>query len=150
MPTATPSSAKPRKPRESEYVLGTDSVESERLGLQHRLWSATAHDLWERANVQPGQTVLDLGCGPGHATLDLAQIVGSKGHVIGIDESASFLKQLADQAQARRLRNISRVLGDVQNLASTLSSERESIDLAYARWVFCFLSKPEEVVKGLA
>jgi SAM-dependent methyltransferase len=145
----TSAKKKPNEKRD-EYVLGTDAAETERLGLQHRLWSASAHALWEQAGIQPGLTVLDLGCGPGHATLDLAQIVGPKGHVIGVDESATFLKQLADQATARRLTNISRVLGDVQDLPAALPGEVATVDVAYARWVFCFLKKPEDVVKGLA
>jgi len=135
---------------ESEYVLGTGVDESTRLGLQHRLWSASTHNLWERAGVQPGQTVMDLGCGPGHAALDLAQIVGPTGRVIAIDESAAFLKQLHDQAVSRRYHNIERVLGDVQDLLAVLNDDAGLIDVAYARWVFCFLPRPQEVVKGLA
>lgn len=134
----------------SEYVLGTGSEETNRLGLQHRLWSACTHALWERAGVQPGMTVLDLGCGPGHASLDLAQIVGPAGRVIAIDESASFLKQLHDQAVARKAHWIERVLGDVQDLAGVLHDDAGLIDVAYARWVFCFLAHPERVVEGLS
>ena len=140
----TPSIHEPGKP----YVLGTGSDETFRLGLQHRLWSATAHALWEKAGVQPGSTVIDIGCGPGHATMDLAQIVGPTGRVIAVDESAAFLKQLHDGEVARRLNNVERVLGDVQELGECLEGN-ESIDVAYARWVFCFVSDPEAVITGI-
>ncbi len=133
-----------------EYVLGTDATESIRLGLQHRLWSSAAHLLWEHAGVQPGKVVLDLGCGPGHAALDLAQIVGPKGRIIGVDESPGFLKQLHELTKARQISNVDRVLGDVQQIDSVLQHERGSVDFAYARWVFCFLKDPEAVVSGLA
>lgn len=136
--------------KSSEYVLGTGSDEYARLGLQHRLWSAAAHNLWERARVQPGLTVLDLGCGPGHAALDLSQIVGATGRVIAVDESAAFLKQLHDQAVARKAHNIERFLGDVQDLRAVLPEEVGQIDIAYARWVLCFLDRPESVIEGLA
>ncbi|MCC6677390.1 MAG: methyltransferase domain-containing protein [Phycisphaerales bacterium] len=135
--------------KSAEYVLGTDTDESVRLGLQHRLWSAAAHEIWETAGLQPGMTALDLGCGPGYATLDMAQIVGPRGRVIGVDESATFLKQLNDQAKARRLENVDRVLGDVQKLEEAMPRSDASIDLAYARWVFCFLPHPEYVIRGL-
>lgn len=148
MPVATPHP--PRKPADAEYILGTHADESVRLGLQHRLWCATAHALWEKAALRPGLTVLDLGCGPGHATLDIAQIVGPSGRVVGIDESAAFLKQLNDQAQARRIANIERVLGDVQDLAAALPNHQGAFDMAYARWVLCFIPNPEDVVAGLA
>lgn len=146
MPTPTPST---RRRAADEYVLGTDGDEAFRLGLQHRMWSAAAHTLWERAKIQPGSVVLDLGCGPGHATVDLAQIVGSTGHVTGIDESASFLKQLNEEAMSRRLTNVERVLGDVQDLDNVMPGHDGAVDAAYARWVFCFLSQPEAVVKGV-
>lgn len=135
--------------KSAEYVLGTDTDESVRLGLQHRLWSAAAHEIWETAGLQPGVTVLDIGCGPGYATLDMAQIVGPSGRVIGVDESATFLKQLNDQAKARRLENVDRVLGDVQKLDEVMPKSEKTIDFAYARWVFCFLPHPEYVIRGL-
>ncbi len=147
---STAPAAKSSREQDAEYVLGTGSDESVRLGLQHRLWSASTHLLWERAGVQPGMTVLDLGCGPGHATMDLAQIVGPTGRVIGIDESAAFLKQLNDQAVSRRYKHVDRILGDVQDLENALPGHDASIDVAYARWVFCFLADPEAVIRGLA
>jgi len=146
MPTSTP--VQPAHP-ENDYVLGTGTDESVRLGLQHRLWSAATHDLWEKAAIQPGQTVMDLGCGPGHATLDLAQIVGPSGRVVAIDESAAFLKQLHDAAVHRKALHIERVLGDVQDLSEVMAGEDDTVDVAYARWVFCFLERPEDVIKGL-
>lgn len=152
MPTASAPrpSVQPSTPSDSQsYVLGTGSDESARLGLQHRLWSATTHALWERAGIQPGQTVMDIGCGPGHATVDLAQIVGPRGRVIAIDESAGFLKQLRDHAESRRLANIDRILGDVQALDECIEKGEDSVDVAYARWVLCFVSQPEAVIVGL-
>jgi SAM-dependent methyltransferase len=133
-----------------EYVLGTGNDESARLALQHRLWSAHTHRVWERAGVRPGLAVLDAGCGPGHATMDLAQIVGPQGRVVGLDESPAFLKELGDEAKARRFANVHRVLGDVQHLAHALPGERATFDLAYLRWVLCFVPRPEDVIAGLA
>ncbi len=149
MTTSAPNHVRPSEPGQ-DYVLGTGSDESARLGLQHRLWSASTHLLWEKAGVQPGQTVLDLGCGPGYGSLDLAQIVGPTGRVIAVDESATFLKQLHDNAISRKQLHIERVLGDVQDILSVLPGEEGAVDVAYARWVFCFLERPEDVVRGLA
>ena len=57
-----------------EYVLGTNDEELMRLGFQHRVWGEQAFALWERAGFAPGQTIVDVGCGPGFATLDLARL----------------------------------------------------------------------------
>jgi ubiquinone/menaquinone biosynthesis C-methylase UbiE len=150
MMTSTTTTRPSIRTSDPEYVLGTGMDEASRLGLQHRLWSSAAHLLWERAGVQPGMTVIDLGCGPGHAAVDLAQIVGPTGRVIAVDESAPFLKQLSDEAHARKLHNVERVLGDIQTLEAILPRSAHMIDAAYARWVFCFLSKPEDAIAGLA
>jgi ubiquinone/menaquinone biosynthesis C-methylase UbiE len=147
-PTRTPPA--PRPSGKEEYILGTGDLESDRLGLQHRLWAASAHNLWERAGLVPGMSVLDVGCGPGHATMDLAEIVGSRGRVVAVDESPLFLKHLHDKAQGRRLTNIERVLGDAQQLAQLLPEHTGSFDLAYARWVLCFVPNPDAAIAGVA
>src|SRR5262249_36990227 len=131
-----------------EYILGTDEQELLRLGLQHRLWSAAAHEAWERAQLQPGMTALDIGCGPGFALMDIAEIVGPTGKVIGIDESPIFLKHLHDRAASQRVHNIERILADAQTLES-LDLPPASIDFAYARWVLCFVKDPEAIVRGV-
>src|SRR2546428_12890176 len=79
---------------ERDYVLGTHDDEVARLGLQHRVWRPRALDAWRRAGFTAGQTLLDLGCGPGHATIDLAEIAGPTGRVIAIDRSKRFLDTL--------------------------------------------------------
>src|SRR5258708_21651917 len=61
---------------ERDYVLGTHDDEVARLGLQHRVWRARALDAWRRPGFTVGQTLLDIGCGPGLASADLAEIVG--------------------------------------------------------------------------
>src|SRR5262245_17883632 len=100
---------------DSEYVLGTDAVEIERLGLQHRVWRPYVLDAWRRAGIGPGHTVLDLGCGPGHASLDLAMEVGPTGHVIAIDQSRRFLDHLDGRARAAGLSNIRIVESDLND-----------------------------------
>ena len=57
---------------ERDYVLGTHDAEVERLGLQHRVWRERARDAWARAGIAAGQTVIDVGAGPGYAAIDLA------------------------------------------------------------------------------
>ena len=84
-----------------EYVLGTYDEEIERLGLQHRVWRAHMTDCWKRAGLSVGQKVLDVGAGPGYATLDLAQIVGPLGRVAALELSRSGLLQAVKKDWAR-------------------------------------------------
>ncbi len=59
-----------------DYVLGTHEKELARLGLQHRVWRPVVLDCWQKAGITVGKRVLDVGAGPGYATVDLAEIVG--------------------------------------------------------------------------
>ena len=131
---------------ENEYVLGTDDAELVRLGLQHRLWSAQAFACWERAGVTPGHTVLDVGAGPGFASLDLAQIVTASGRVIAVDESERFLRYLAQRAASLGIAHIETRVGDVHSL----DIRAQSVDVAYARWLLCFTARPEDVIARVA
>ena len=134
---------------EEPYLLGTDPEEGRRLETQHRLWSREAHDLWDRAGFGPGDRLLDLGCGPGFAAVELAQRVGASGHVLTIDESPRFIETLVREAGRCGLSHLAARVERVE----ALRLEPGSLDGAFARWLFCFLPDPapviERVVSGL-
>lgn len=68
-------------------------VEPERLSTYSKIfqWRPEMAPLLEPAGLQPGQTVLDYGCGPGGLALELARRVGPAGHVHGVDLNAEFI-----------------------------------------------------------
>lgn len=131
---------------ERDYVLGTGDPEITRLGLQHAVWRERALGAWRRAGVQRGKTVMDLGCGPGWATLDLAEIVGPAGKVIAVDRSHRFLAALERAAAARGFTNIEIVESDV----SDLRLPPDSVDVVWCRWLLIFTPDPEGVVARVA
>ena len=129
-----------------DYLLGTRDEELERLGFQHRVWAEEAFASWRRAGFGYGSTVVDVGCGPGFASIDLSHLVGPQGRVIAVDSSEKFLAHLSATARAQGLDNVETLCTDVQ----LLSLPTASLDGAYARWILCFLSDPEAVVKAIA
>lgn len=133
-------------PEEGEYVLGTDRLEIERLRFQHVAWIQEAYGLWERAGVCAGQTVVDLGCGPGFTSFELARLVGPEGKVFARDESARFLEFLRAEAERHGIRNVEPSLGPVEEL----DLPPESVDVAYARWLLCWLDDPGAAVERIA
>jgi ubiquinone/menaquinone biosynthesis C-methylase UbiE len=58
---------------------------------------------WLRAHVEPGMTVLDVGCGEGHHSLALARLVDASGRVVAVDLRADALDELARRAARARL-----------------------------------------------
>jgi ubiquinone/menaquinone biosynthesis C-methylase UbiE len=131
------------------YVLGTDDLEYRRLAFQHSVWVRAGHDLWEHSGLRAGQRVLDLGCGPGFTTLELARLVGPTGHVVASDKSARFLALLAAECARLAIPWVEPREGPVE----ALELEPASFDCAYARWLFCWLPDPgaalERVARGL-
>jgi SAM-dependent methyltransferase len=129
-----------------DYVLGTHDEEITRLGLQHAVWRPRALDAWRRAGFTTGQTLLDVGCGPGYAALDLADIVGLSGRIIALDRSRRFLDHLATSQAARRL-------GVIESVELDLDTDElpaTTADGAWVRWVFAFLQRPRNLLARIA
>lgn len=49
--------------------------------------------------IQEGNTVIDMGCGPGYFTIDMAKMVGPKGRVVAVDIQAKMLERVRKKAQ---------------------------------------------------
>lgn len=130
---------------DGDYVLGTEDEEVERLGVQHRVWRPRATDAWRRAGFTTGQHLVDVGCGPGYATVDLAEIVGHTGRITALDQSPRFLERLDARARHSGLGNIESVRLDFD--ADALP--RLNADGAWCRWVFAFVIRPRELLAAI-
>ena len=56
-----------------------------------------------RPHIEEGMTVLDVGCGPGFFTMDMAQLVGNAGRVIASDLQEGMLQKLRDKIRGTDL-----------------------------------------------
>jgi SAM-dependent methyltransferase len=129
---------------ERAYVLGTHDAEIERLGLQHRVWRARALEGWSRAGFNVGQRIIDVGCGPGYATADLAELVGPSGEIVSIDRSERFLDVVRQTASARRLPVRTLSIDFAHSGVPPLAA-----DGAWVRWVFAFVPRPQELLQSI-
>lgn len=136
MPQSNASNQIPHKP---DYVLGTHNDEHARLGMQHSLWQEFVLDAWKRAGICTGTRVVDVGAGPGFATMDLADIVGATGHVTAVEISSKFAQEVKDQANVRGLKNISVHIVDLMHEDIPLGSAGVTFDAAWCRWVCMFV-----------
>lgn len=128
---------------ERDYVLGTHDEEVERLGLQHAVWRLRAQEGWRRAGFTRGQTILDIGSGPGYAAFDLAAIVGPEGKVVACDRSRRFLDVLESRRDALGVRQIETHEIDLDDGALPAGNA----DGAWTRWVFAFVKNPRGVLE---
>lgn len=124
-----------------EYVLGTEALELHRLGVQHQVWSTEANIAWKNAGFTAGMTLLDLGCGPGFCTQELAFIAGKSGHVIGVDLSLDYINFLKRVSQLHGL-NIETICADFMDM----DLKENSIDGVYTRWALAWLPDVEAVL----
>lgn len=138
----------PTSPRERDYVLGTHDEEIVRLGIQHRVWRPRSLDAWRRAGFTVGQTIVDVGCGPGYATLDLADIVGTSGRVVAIDRSRRFLDVVESTRERLGLDNVETYERELDGGDAPLPAT--GADGAWCRWVLCFLRQPRALLARIA
>jgi len=103
-----------------------------RYELLNAVMSAGLNRLWNRevvraTNLQPGDKAIDLACGTGSLTRDLAKRVGTNGYVLGID----FSREMLRVAQARPAPNTEYRLGDATNLEGVTSGVFDAATIAY-------------------
>ena len=92
----------------------------------------------DRLGLLPGQRVVDLGCGPGRTTLELAARVGPGGQVVGVDISAEMLARGRERAARLGAGNVEFVHADAQ----VHDFGRARFDAAYSRFGVMFFSDP--------
>jgi ubiquinone/menaquinone biosynthesis C-methylase UbiE len=88
--------------------------------------------------LQPGERVLDVGCGAGATTVEIARIVGERGRVCGVDVSPPMLESARERAAFAGRDNIAYVLGDAQ----VYPFER-TFDALYSRFGVMFFRDPK-------
>ena len=87
------------------------------IKYRHVLVGGLTHhsaEIFPSLKVREGDRAVDVGCGFGDTAIELAQRVGSKGSVLGIDCCDAFLEIARDDAAAAGVENVAFVNADVQ------------------------------------
>ena len=92
----------------------------------------------DRLGPQPGQRVVDLGCGTGQTTVELAGRVAPGGYAFGVDIAAALLDRARERATDTGVDNIEFQHADVQN--SDLGHAQ--FDGAFSRFGVMFFADP--------
>ena len=96
-----------------------------------------------KAGFVAGDIVLDVGCGCGETTLEIAGKVGP-GQVIGVDASAMLLDIARQAAAAKELANVSFTEGDGQ-----VWQAPQPVDVLFSRFGVMFFEDPEAAFTNL-
>jgi SAM-dependent methyltransferase len=94
----------------------------------------------------PGEKVIDIGCGCGRTTLELARRVGDGGQVLGVDVSAPMLEVARARAARAGLARAAFLEADAQ----THPFEAGGADAAYSRFGVMFFADPAAAFANIA
>lgn len=97
----------------------------------------------DRAAPRPGERVVDVGCGCGATTVELARRVGAAGRVLGIDVSAPMLARAAERLPPGLPVELA------QADATTHAFPAAEFDLLFSRFGVMFFAEPERSFANL-
>jgi SAM-dependent methyltransferase len=95
---------------------------------------------------EPGEAVLDVGCGAGDSTFALARAVAPSGHALGLDLSAPLVARAEERRRELGLGNVGFELGDAQDHAFAPGG----FDLAASRFGIMFFADPVAAFRNIA
>ena len=98
-----------------------------------------------KKHIRQGMTVLDLGCGTGFFTLEMARLLGGKGEVIAIDVQEGMLEILKQKLKNSELKQQIQILNNqAQNLGFT-----KKVDFILAFYSFHEMEYVNHIIPAL-
>jgi len=136
------------EPNRAQRELWSD--DGLRQYLQHRdrwqqIWRPFGAAMFDRAALQPGQHVLDVGCGDGVTSVEAARLVAPSGAVVGVDISAPLLDLARRGVDTAGVDNVQFLEDDAQ----THPFVDESFDLVISRFGVTFFADPQAAFANL-
>ncbi len=95
---------------------------------------------------QPGWQVVDVGCGTGYPTLEVARLLGRNGDVAGMDVWSAGVARARARAEAARLSNTTFLVADVAGC----DLPAQSFDVALCNLGLTNFARPEAALQGIA
>lgn len=110
------------------------------MAMESRLrhWLFDPRKTLRGANLGPGQTVLEVGCGTGFFTVLAAEMIGETGHLIAMDPLSDFIDRVKEKVRDAGLENVEVVRRD----ALRTGLEAASVDVVLLYGVVPFPTLP--------
>jgi SAM-dependent methyltransferase len=119
------------------YAIRGGIAGRERLRILARTLHASTSALFDRLGVGAGLRCLDVGCGGGDVTFELARRVGPRGRIVGVDIDAAKLDLAHQEAAAEGITNVEFRMLDIRT-----AEAGAGFDLVYARFLLTHLADP--------
>lgn len=130
--------------RSDNYLLQTGKKGKERLEILNDLFNPGFFSFLEHAGLKKGMRVLDIGCGTGILSCEIAKRVGPTGFIIGTDFAEGQIEESRLLAAKENVSNIEfRTLS-----AYDIDCLEEKFDLIFTRFVLFHLKDPIRVIQS--
>jgi ubiquinone/menaquinone biosynthesis C-methylase UbiE len=126
------------------YVIRGGRQGYDRLAVLARAWLPSTSALLDRVGVGPGMRCVDLGCGGGEVSFEIARRVDAAGHVTGIDMDEVKVGLARAAAATDAVGNVEFRVANVHDW-----SEPDTYDLVYSRFLLEHLRGRVEVLAGM-
>jgi SAM-dependent methyltransferase len=126
------------------YVIRGGREGYQRLRVLAAARRSSTLEFLELAGLRPGMRCVDLGCGGGAVSLELAQLAGPAGSVVGVDMDQAKLELARQAACERGLGNVVFAAGDVNAWGAP-----GEYDLVYCRFLLQHLGRPVDLLRRM-
>lgn len=126
----------------AKYTIAGGLAGKQRLDLLARICAPGTKALLDKAGIPAGSRCLDVGCGGGHVSCELARRVGDAGSVVGIDLDEVVLELARVDAIAKGVANVTFRRGDATRL------DESSYDVVFARFLLSHVCDPPSVIRA--
>lgn len=135
-------------PGNEEAVRAWDTVLYERWKQNRAVFvgalGEVTGELFDRFPPPPGGNCIDIGCGFGETTQELAGLVGTDGFALGTDSSARFIEDARDEAAAAGVANVEFETADAQT-----ANWDPDYDYAFSRMGTQFFAAPVPAMRAI-
>lgn len=130
---------------DQSYVLDRSDRELDRLDLQGLIYRDVTRRALESAGIEGGMRVLDVGCGSGDVSRLAAEIVGTRGSVLGVDVDDDSIRSARQRSIQSGITNVSFEEGEAASIAGD-----HSFDALVGRFFLMHQTSPAETLAAAA
>jgi len=126
-----------------QYVIRGGIKGRERLRILGRVMASSSAALFDRLALRDGQVCIDVGCGGGDASLEIARRVAPRGRVVGMDLDEVKLQIAREEAALQNVPNV-----EFHHLDFRDHVADGAYDVVYARFLLTHLSDPTAALRA--